>query len=35
MMTKAILKSKKSIDGFLIPQQAVLRDQKAPSVNFE
>ena len=29
MMTKAILKSKKSIDGFLIPQQAVLRDQKA------
>ena len=28
MMTKAILKSKKSIDGFLIPQQAVLRDQK-------
>ena len=34
MMTKAILKSKKSIDGFLIPQQAVLRDQKAnPIVN--
>ncbi len=29
MMTKAILISKKSIDGFLIPQQAVLRDQKA------
>ncbi|PRM89805.1 efflux transporter periplasmic adaptor subunit [Aliarcobacter cryaerophilus] len=29
MMTKAILKSKESIDGFLIPQQAVLRDQKA------
>ncbi|MGJ0310814.1 efflux RND transporter periplasmic adaptor subunit [Aliarcobacter cryaerophilus] len=29
MMTKAILKSKKSIDGFLIPQQVVLRDQKA------
>ncbi len=29
MMTKAILKNKKSIDGFLIPQQAVLRDQKA------
>ena len=29
MMTKAILKSKKSIDGFLIPQQAILRDQKA------
>lgn len=29
MMTKAILKSKKSINGFLIPQQAVLRDQKA------
>ena len=29
MMIKAILKSKKSIDGFLIPQQAVLRDQKA------
>ncbi|AYJ79197.1 efflux transporter periplasmic adaptor subunit [Aliarcobacter cryaerophilus ATCC 43158] len=29
MMTKAILKSQKSVDGFLIPQQAVLRDQKA------
>lgn len=32
MMTKAILKSKKSIDGFLIPQQAVLRDQKAKPI---
>ena len=29
MMTKAILKNQKSVDGFLIPQQAVLRDQKA------
>lgn len=29
MMTKATLKSQKSVEGFLIPQQAVLRDQKA------
>ncbi len=29
MITKAILKSQNSVDGFLIPQQAVLRDQKA------
>lgn len=28
MMTKATLKSQKKIDAFLIPQQAVLRDQK-------
>lgn len=29
MMTKAYVQSNKKFDGFLIPQQAVLRDQKA------
>ncbi|RXI28179.1 efflux transporter periplasmic adaptor subunit [Aliarcobacter trophiarum LMG 25534] len=29
MMTKATLKSQKEVNGFLLPQQAVLRDQKA------
>ncbi|MDD2974572.1 MAG: efflux RND transporter periplasmic adaptor subunit [Aliarcobacter cryaerophilus] len=29
MMTKAYVQSSKKFDGFLIPQQAVLRDQKA------
>ncbi len=29
MMTKAILKNQKKVDGFLVPQEAVLRDQKA------
>lgn len=32
MITKAILKSKNKTDAFLIPQQAVLRDQKANPV---